>query len=140
MLTMKTLDELLECLRVRFDDGTDPNLWGVYIDMIKSAVAREREAVTDCNHPGNAAAMREALDAALPIMRNCVFTHYNTTEVDAVVAKMEAALSAPARNCDRFTYEVDAQSAFLNEMLLIPAKSEYVRWLFSPATERKGEN
>ena len=57
---------------------------------------------------GNAAATREALEAALPIMRNCPFTHYNTNDVDAVVSKMEFALAKPARNCDRYATAVEA--------------------------------
>ena len=49
---------------------------------------------------GNAAAMREALEAAIPIMRACLFDYYNTTDVNKVVGEMKAALSAPPRNCD----------------------------------------
>ena len=51
---------------------------------------------------GNAAAMREALEAAIPIMRACLFDYYNTTDVNKVVGEMKAVLSAPPRNCDRF--------------------------------------
>ena len=52
---------------------------------------------------GNAAAMREALEASIPIMRACLFDYYNTTDVNKVVGEMKAALSAPPRNCDRYT-------------------------------------
>ena len=152
MLTMKTLDELLECLRVRFDDGTDPHLWGVYIDMIKSAVAREREAVTDCNHPGNAAAMREALEA--------IHDKVNGLDEECGVDPVEirdlarAALSAPARNCDIYataTEAIKAQDVAFNEdnfkngecRLGCPGCDDglidcKILWLFAPA-ERKGE-
>lgn len=54
---------------------------------------------------GNAAAMREALEAAFPIMRACLFDYYNTTDVKKVVGEMKAALSAPPRNCDVGTAE-----------------------------------
>ena len=60
--------------------------------------------VTDC-HGLNAAAMREALEAAIPIMRACLFDYYNTTGVNKVVGEMKAALSAPPRNCDVGTAE-----------------------------------
>lgn len=64
---------------------------------------------------------------------------------------------AVPRNCDRFTDELDAQLAFLNEVWLISVDREtmteqdayenwtdemrarYGRWLFAPATEQKGE-
>ena len=92
---MKTLDELLERLRVRFDDGTDPHLWGVYMDMIKSAAAREREAVTDRNHPGNAAALREALAEARKVIKAMGGYWARVT-----LPIIDAALAAPARQCD----------------------------------------
>ena len=59
--------------------------------------------------PGNAAAMREALEAAIPIMRACLFDYYNTTDVNKVVGEMKAALSAPPRNCDVGTAEEQAE-------------------------------
>ena len=58
---------------------------------------------------GNAAAMREALEAAIPIMRACLFDYYNTTDVNKVVWEMKAALSAPPRNCDVGTAEEQAR-------------------------------
>ena len=100
---MKTLDELLERLRVRFDDGTDPHLWGVYMDMIKSVAARDREAVTDRNHPGNAAAMREALNE----IRVDAMSDYEQ-DADYLIEKCNAALSAPVRQCDVGTAEEQA--------------------------------
>ena len=58
---------------------------------------------------GNASAMREALEAAIPIMRACLFDYYNTTDVKKVVGEMKAALSAPPRNCDVGTAEEQAR-------------------------------
>ena len=58
---------------------------------------------------GNSAAMREALEAAIPIMRACLFDYYNTTDVNKVVGEMKAALSAPPRNCDVGTSEEQAE-------------------------------
>ena len=71
-------------------------------DIMAEIVGRDaacRQPVTDC-HGLNAAAMREALEAAIPIMRSCLFDYYNTTSVNKVVGEMKAALSAPPRNCD----------------------------------------
>ena len=58
---------------------------------------------------GNAAAMREALEAAIPIMRACLFDYYNTTSVNKVVEEMKAALSDPPRSCDVGTAEEQAR-------------------------------
>lgn len=67
---------------------------------------------------------------------------------------INAALSAPPRNCDRFADELDAQLAFLNEVWLISVDREtmlerdkyenwtdamrtrYGRWLLAPVTEK----
>ena len=72
-------------------------------------------------------------------------------------ARIDAALAAPPRNCDRFADELDAQLAFLNEVWLISINREtmteqdtyenwtdemrtrYGRWLLAPATEQKKE-
>lgn len=74
----------------------------------------------------------------------------------SAVAMAKRALSKPPRNCDRFTDELDAQLAFLNEVWLISIDREtmteqdayenwtdemrarYGRWLLAPATEQKG--
>lgn len=121
-------------------------------EHICKAIAEIRKEI-GCESCGNASAMREALvkcrEIALQWQADEADGVAGTTEkpnarsaAEAVIDmefEINAALSVPARNCDRFTYEVDARSAFLNEMLLIPAKSEYVRWLFALATDRKGE-
>ena len=72
---------------------------------------------------------------------------------DMICAEIDAALAPPARNCDRFTNETDAQIAFLNEVCLIGVtslkddpfdgwakqmKERYVQWLLAPATETEG--
>ena len=81
---------------------------------------------------GNAAAMREALEAAIPIMRACLFDYYNTTDVNKVVGKMKAALSAPPRNCDRPECDTTkaAQETWRKED---GGKTAYYEWLFAEA-------
>ena len=79
---------------------------------------------------GNAAAMREALEAAIPIMRACLFDYYNTTDVKKVVGEMKAALSAPPRNCDRPECATTkaAQDTWRKED---GGKTAYYEWLFA---------
>ena len=100
----------------------------------------------------NAAAMREALEAALPIMRHCPFTHYNTTEVDAVVSKMEAALALPRRQCDVGTTEEQCNRhnmycnsqpkcrKCLREDAASMCISCFAKWAQMPYTEREETN
>lgn len=71
-------------------------------------VEASRSTTENSSAVGDAAKLREALIAALPIMRHCPFTHYNDKEIDSVVAMIERALAAPPRNCDIYT---DANSA-----------------------------
>lgn len=100
----------------------------------------------------NAAALREALVGVLSALEDAGFHPfvYGDPLAEAVL-KALAALFAPARNCDRFTDEVDAQLAFLNEVWLISVtretmrerdkfdnwtcemRSEFARWLLATA-------
>lgn len=104
----------------------------------------------------NMAAMREALQT--------IHDRVNSLDEECGVDPVEvrdiarAALAKPQRNCDRFTDELDAQLAFLNEVWLISIDREtmteqdayenwtdemrarYGRWLLAPATEQKGDN
>ena len=124
------------------------------------------EGVLDTNEPDfrdermdepicNAAAMREALKT----IHDKVNSLNEECGVDPVEIRdiARTALSAPARNCDRFADETDAQIAFLNEVWLISVtketalerdrfenwtdemKSTYAKWLLAPEAERKGD-
>ena len=100
---------------------------------------------------GNFAALREALKAIGGLCDRLIPTW------DGAIGRIkdiaEAALATPARNCDRFATETDAQIAFLNEAWLIgisnlerdpfdgwtnEMKSAYSKWLFAPATKKEG--
>ena len=60
-----------------------------------------KEKVTDCNHLGNAAAMREALSDACYAMFNFLKTQNGGYEEMAkALDKAKAALADPPRNCD----------------------------------------
>lgn len=141
------------------------------LDRIEAACKREKaEAEADAltvggvveasrHTSGNAAAEREALNkvgnAVAWIAESC--NDQQTAEyMNDIIAIVQSALSAPARNCDRFADELNAQLAFLNEVWLISVDREtmleqdkyenwtdemrkrYGRWLLDPAAERKG--
>ena len=80
-----------------------------------------KESVTDCNHLGNAAAMREALEAVVKVGYPHNFQHEAPHireycyEITAAIKKCFAALSAPPRNCDRFATAKEAGEAFISE-------------------------
>lgn len=107
---------------------------------------------------GNMAAMRKALERITEWFDEGGWSEEAEEEMDAMLESACAALSAPARNCDRFVDELDAQLAFLNEEWLIDVnrktmlvkdqfenwtchmRSRYARWLMAPAAKKqKGE-
>ena len=51
------------------------------------------------------------------------------------VDKAKAALAAPPRNCDKYATYDAAKCAWYKE----PIATLFSRWLFAPATERKGD-
>ena len=83
--------------------------------------AAAKQSVTDCNHLGNSAKMREALNEARRFVlasaqradRDLLVSDekrgvYVLTPKDTLV-KIDAALSAPPRNCDVGTVEEQAE-------------------------------
>lgn len=108
-------------------------------DWIEAAVARERG-------PGNAAAMREALELALDALLSWLNGTIDRNKNREAIKAIRAALSAPARNCDKMP---DIDNLTMHDLANSPCKStlEYasreellalVRWLLAPAAERKG--
>ena len=112
--------------------------------------------------PTDSAAIREALESILNLAyevndANADGGCRTNIPTEFVIDTIKNALAKPARNCDRFADELDAQLAFLNEVWLISIdretmteqdtyekwtdemKTKYGRWLFAPATEQKGE-
>ena len=82
----------------------------------------------------------------------CLLQQIRTGDVDidaletwckAVVRRINAALSAPARNCDRFGGDKDRliEACMRERGLLVTENFHEVfhHWLFAPAAERKGE-
>lgn len=127
---------------------------------------------------GSAAPMREALEDFSRTMYNealynctekAMIGKYDNTQLSlckscvargcecwqmTLAREAKTALAAPARNCDRFGSEIDAQIVFLNEVWLISVdestmlerdrfenwtdemRSAYAKWLLAPAAER----
>ena len=110
--------------------------------VMSGRVAVEHEPV------GNAAAMREALNkvgnAAAWIAESCN-DQQTAKYMNDMIAIVQSALSAPARNCDRFTSFEQARTAYCSEFgRNISIRDGYEswifqEWLFAPAEERKGE-
>lgn len=123
------------------------------------------QSVTDCNHLGNAAAMRKALKETQSVIEKCSnILRYipDGCEYDEILDEVadnlyelqkthvKPALSAPPRNCDRFSTAKEAGEAFISEACENPCGNCTVSdechnplvhecgidWLFS---EAKGE-
>lgn len=163
---METVDQVLSYAREHNGETTPP--WACFmedggvdisalLDRLEAAIKREREAV------GNAAKMREALEAVVKVGYPYNFQHEAPHisgycyEITAAIDKCFAALSESPRNCDRFANEAEASKAFIvwyntvydlngdkwNEVSSCDLKHniddilhDYIEWLFA---EAKGE-
>ena len=95
-----------------------------------------KQSVTDCNQLGNAVAMREALEAIKDTLDKWRLNGVEYWQYSELFDIANTALSAPPRNCDRYTDYGKALRAFENDE---NAKSSYWGmdgWLFA---EAKGE-
>ena len=105
---------------------------------LKVAEEAATQPVTNCNHLGDEAKMREALvksDAAFRrISQSAWFIDANfsdTKEVMDAGNAVASALSAHPRNCDRFSNANEALEAFEKETG--ETMIEFIRWLFAEA-------
>ena len=73
--------------------------------------AAAKQSVTDCNHLGNSAKMREALDSIYNKLETLDVEEdsYADEVISSVKSDIVAALSAPPRNCDVGTVEEQAE-------------------------------
>ena len=175
----ETLDAILAEMRTYADRLDDAGVWPsptdlrTLADRIEAAAEREREetrqlaAIAESDEsfarcarcdrperdsaPGNAAAIREALDKAESVLlvgarfaTDNAFTDADARENlrdvdwDGALAKIAAALAAPARNCDRFENWMQAWDGYLAKYP--DARQEmpfeigrFHAWLFAPA-------
>lgn len=121
--------------------------------MEANNIAAMRDALEKCANMG------EQIDCQLGSSDETVYAFRHERCLAHNISECaRAALAAPARNCDRFGDELDAQLAFLNEEWLIGVdrktmlardqfenwtchmRSCYARWLMAPAAKKqKGE-
>lgn len=97
-----------------------------------------RQPVTDCNRLGNVTKMREALEKADAVFERIFspdgfidISYAETREVTEARNEIKAAISAPPRNCDRFSNANEALEAFEKEKG--ETMIEFIRWLFAEA-------
>lgn len=111
-------------------------------DLERYAASKMLDGATIVDNRGNAAALREALAEARKVIKAMGGYWARIT-----LPIIDAALSAPARNCDKMP---DIDNLTMHDLAKSPCKStlEYasreellalVRWLLAPAAERKGE-
>lgn len=90
----------------------------------------------------NVKAMRDAL---LNIQEYAAAMDVDDGNVLAILDACRDALSAPARNCDRYKDAPSAYADFIVPWKLdghlddVPTLQDFANWLFAPAVERKGE-
>lgn len=107
---------------------------------------------------GNAAAMREALCDIVMLTMKVGYSIHGDVACGIIASKAKHALSAPARNCDRFKTREEARNYFDNFVCLRSNGSGAIEckgcpldsidnphradcreaWLLAPAAERKG--
>lgn len=98
--------------------------------------------IKSAENPGNSAALREALERSTRRLE-AVATALNCGEmekyINADIRDNRAALAAPARNCDRFKTEEEAQKAWAeynhNNGPFEHWATAAIDWLFAPAEE-----
>lgn len=124
---------------------------GNLAERLQEALEKAERRIAELERaPGNAAAMREALESAHRTLK-LVCEHAGefvqprlAEEIIHSGAAVELALAAPARNCDRFKTLDEAREAFqdlrghkiLADVELWDSMDEagaLVRWLFAPA-------
>ena len=98
------------------------------------------------NPPGNAAAMREALESVRNWCLNRLGNASYQVTIEGLLSIVHSALTAPARNCDRFQNFDEAIKTYAKENnVTVPWDMEtYARmamWLLATANpETKGES
>ena len=113
-----------------------------------------KQSVTDCNHLGDAAKMREALNETKSVIAKCMDILNSIpggVEYDGLIdevadelcdlreSHVKPALSSPPRNCDMYTTLDDARNAFFADYVsdeTCSSATAFAIWLFDKA---KGE-
>ena len=90
------------------------------------------QSVTDCNHLGNAAKMREALESVRNWFINRLFNSSYQVTIEGLLLIVNSALNVPSRNCD--VLSKDEVLKVLDDRSF--SKEDTIEWLYS---EAKGE-
>ena len=125
-------DVIDRCDRTMYGKGVIDDIKRLCVRMNEEA-AKWNQPVTKCNGL-NAAKMREVLDE----IRVAAMSDYEP-DADYLIEKCNAALSAPARNCDRFANWEEAFDAFYDSLAIehMPMRdgvsAAFWGWLFAEA-------
>lgn len=140
----ETLAAALAELRARAQEERDCGWHGeaddllALADRIEAAAERERNAHTNDIHnalymadgiPGNAAAMRRALESVECNIAEDEPGRFWLQDPEAILHEVQAALAAPARNCDRFATVGAAHKAWR----ATDQERDFADWLFDKA-------
>ena len=135
------LREMREFADRRLAEGDSYHIKSECVGLIVHQLANQIEAAWKRERVGNVAAMRDALKYIVSLLRSDTFVVLNPPAVE-IIAKIilasEAALAAPARNCDMYT-GVDINSAVADAyvsaddamMLDYDCEELPIRWLLS---------
>lgn len=116
-----------------------PTMRGRFLDEIFTAYADRLDAVAKPETVYNMAAMREALCDIVMLAMKVGYSIHGDVACGIIKNKAKRALSAPARNCDRFGGDIDKlREACARERGLNPEEDfpdVFPDWLLAPAAE-----
>ena len=140
------LAEMFDFSDKRIEEGRDHAMTSESVGLIVHQLAKRFEAAWKRESAGNAAAMREAL-VKIHDLTNALDEECGVDPVE-IRDLARAALSAPARNCDRDLS--DRQSIWKEFCQWVrssslgcasdPSAGDAFEWLLAPAAEREGES
>ena len=87
------------------------------------------QSVTDCNHLGNAAKMREALESVRNWFINRLFNSSYQVTIEGLLLIVNSALNVPSRNCD--VLSKDEVLEMLKDRSF--SKEDTIEWLYGKA-------
>ena len=130
---LRLLDRIEAAAKRERDDLVDAHDAIARLEAELAEVRRERDALAAERAPGNAAAMREALERSTRRLRGVVreLPLEMQKYVNADIRDNDAALAAPARNCDRFATVGAAHKAWR----ATDQERDFADWLFDKAEE-----
>ena len=87
------------------------------------------QSVTDCNHLGNAAKMRESLESVRNWFINRLFNSSYQVTIEGLLLIVNSALNVPSRNCD--VLSKDEVLEMLKDRSF--SKEDTIEWLYGKA-------